>query len=95
MIEVLGRVGAQRVRRLDARQADVEKLAGEVKKFFKFRGFNWQERYNLKYILQYAREKGWNASRLNKAIETLDLRYRQTVNHKLWENRVAERVRVS
>ena len=79
------------LRRMDARAADVERLRGEVRKFFKIGGFDWQKRYDAVYLGKYARAKKWQLSRLTRAVETLDLEWRIAVNHQRGKNERGER----
>jgi hypothetical protein len=57
---------------LEARRNDVKDLIRRRSLLGVIDGrFDWEQRYNLKYILGYARKHGMKASRLNKAIESL------------------------
>lgn len=71
---------------MNNRDLDMRRLIGEVKKFFKFDGFDWQRRYDAVYVCRYARTHKWNQSRLRAAIDTLDLRWRIAVNHQRAKN---------
>lgn len=63
-------------KRLEARAKDIEFL----EKIVRDNIFNWDERYNHKYLLDRAKDIVMNASRLQKAVETLDSRKRKIKN---------------
>lgn len=71
------------MRLAQARQADVVKLQKACwldrhpiiaffYAWFGRRPFDWSHRYDKRYLLTWARENEWNASRLVKAVETVD-----------------------
>ena len=62
----------QKMRRIDARQADVERLKSEISSG----RFDIGRRYNLVYLLDYARDCEWEKSRLMRAVETIALEFR-------------------
>lgn len=62
----------QFTRRQKARQEDI----ANVKIMTDKKHFDWNERYNKKYILKFARDWGLKTSRLEKAIDTIDLEER-------------------
>ena len=47
---------------------DVKRLRLQIK----CKQFDWSQRYSAKYLCDYARDFGWNQSRLNNAVELLD-----------------------
>lgn len=59
-------------RRSRERKADVDRLTSEP--------FDWRRVYDHEYLLKFARLNDWNASRLQHAVETIDLRNRIEVN---------------
>lgn len=66
---------------------------GDVSNIDLFRNsgdFNWEKRYNLEYILSFAREKNLNASRVKKAVENLD--YSERV--KLYDPKTKKETRI-
>lgn len=70
------------MRRQITRAEDIDNLELMINK----EQFDWEQRYNLKYILQTAEDFGLNKSRLNKAVETLDYEKR-LVKNKLQRHR--------
>lgn len=60
------------MKRMLARAGDIDNLELMIRE----EQFDWQERYNHKYILNTAEEWGLNKSRFQKAVETLDLEQR-------------------
>jgi hypothetical protein len=70
------------MKRRITRVEDLENLELMIKKDH----FNWEERYNKKYILKFANDWGLNKSRLNKAINTLDFEKR-LIKNKLQRSR--------
>lgn len=70
------------MRRQITRTEDLDNLELMINK----EQFDWEQRYNLKYILQTAEDFGLNKSRFNKAIETLDYEKR-LVKNKLQRHR--------
>lgn len=67
----------QRLKRLHDRKRDCDLLKAQ-----RLASFDWNMRYDAEYILAYAREHGWNASRLRTAITTVDDRERIARNSK-------------
>jgi len=77
------------LRRADARTADLTRLNFDRK--LPLMGFDWKQRYSAVYLGAYARRKGWQLSRLTRAVETLDLRFRIVTNFILAKKRAKER----
>ena len=64
-------------RRREARMSDVRRLLKEMD--IPVLGFKWEHRYDANYVCQYARKKGWNQGRLNRAITSIDRETREGV----------------
>lgn len=62
----------QDIRRKDSRKADVDRLREEISRGW----FDIGRRYNLVWLLDYARDRDWEKSRLMRAVETIALEIR-------------------
>lgn len=83
----------QEMRRARARQVDVVRLQKACwlarhpiiaffYAWFGRRPFDWNCRYDNAYVLKWARDNGWNGSRLLTAMETVDNAMRIQTNFK-------------
>lgn len=56
--------------------ADIRKL----KSYIDRKEFDWKQRYDKRYVLKFARDYRFSSSRLQKAVEVIDIKERIKIN---------------